>query len=311
MNDFGSTVGRIVSGRDVELAALATLKAWSSTYLAEAERQTGREVGSLPRVRTWTTSPDFEKWPEDQLPCVLLISPGLVDPPDADGAGKYRARFSLGIANIASTATADETADVAKLYCAAHRTCLLQHPSLDGFAAGVTWLDENYDDLPFDDTRSLGAGKAIFAVEVRDISTRYRGPQDPVPDLEPIPEDPTATSYEIETHQTFENHIPPPKPPDPPDPEDLPFLSSLFPDASGDDVDTPVRAYGDRFTPESVLVFHATSSADVFDMPTTFVDSTTVDTVMPAAFPTDFYGVRVRNGAWESAEVLTYNKYTL
>lgn len=194
---FTSAIGPIVTGRDVELAALAMLKRWSSTYLAEAERQSGRTVGSLPRIRAWTTAPDFEKWPEDQLPCVLLISPGLAVPPVPEGNGRYRAQFSLGLAAIVSTAKMDETAALAKLYCAVHRACLLQHQSLEGFAAGVTWLDENYDDLPSIDDRSLGAGQAIFAVEVDGISTRWNGPttpdsEPPDPDTDPIPSDPTA-----------------------------------------------------------------------------------------------------------------------
>lgn len=200
-NPYVSPIGPIITGRDCELAALGTLRKWSPTYLAEAERQTGRTVGSLPRIRGWTTAPDFEKWPEDQLPCVLLISPGLVDVPNPDGQGFYRARFSLGLAAIVSTSQADETADLAKLYCATLRTCLLQHQSLEGFANGVTWLDENYDDLPSIDDRSLGAGKAIFGVEVSNISRRWQGPptpaEPPTPDTDPIPDDPTVARVVI------------------------------------------------------------------------------------------------------------------
>lgn len=200
---YTSAIGRIVSGREVELAALAMLKRWSSTYLAEAERQTGRPVGSLPRIRTWTTAPDFEKWPEDQLPCVLLISPGLAQPPMPDGSGHYRAQFSLGLATIVSAARMDDTAELAKLYCAVHRACILQHQSLEGFAAGVTWVDENYDDLPSIDTRSLGAGQAIFAVQVDGISTRWNGPatpsEPPTPDSEPLPDDPEVDTVHVGT----------------------------------------------------------------------------------------------------------------
>jgi hypothetical protein len=200
---YTSAIGRIVTGREVELAALAMLKRWSSTYLAEAERQTNRVPGSLPRVRTWTTAPDFEKWPEDQLPCVLLISPGLAQPPMPDGTGQYRAQFSLGLAAIVSAAQMDDTAELAKLYCAVHRACILQHQSLEGFAAGITWVDENYDDLPSIDGRSLGAGQAIFAVQVDGISTRWNGPptpsEPPTPDTDPIPDDAQAETVIVGT----------------------------------------------------------------------------------------------------------------
>jgi hypothetical protein len=195
---FGSAIGPIVSAFDVEAAALATLKKWSSHYLAECEAQHGRVRGSLPRVRSYTTANSFDKWPEDQLPCVLLVSPGTAQPPEVEGNGRYRAFFSLGIAAIVSTRDMVETEEVAKLYVAALRTCLVQQRSLGGFAAGVEWLDETYDDLPSDDARSLGAGQAIFTIEVSDISRRYAGPKEPPePDIDPDPDDPDATDVAV------------------------------------------------------------------------------------------------------------------
>lgn len=218
---FTTAIGRMVSGTHVEAAALAVLRKWSSTYLAHAERESGRAIGSLPRVKAWTTSPTFDKWPEDRLPCVLLVAPGLTGSPVADGEGSYRASFSLGFAVITSADTMARTAELAKLYCAALRTCLVQHQSLEGFAAGLVWLDETYDDLPAEDGRSLGAAQALFAVEVRQLSRRWNGPatpwggdpqnppdhepgeppdpQDPPPDSEPVPPDPIVDTVTVST----------------------------------------------------------------------------------------------------------------
>jgi hypothetical protein len=194
---FSSEIGPIVSAYDVEAAALATLRKWVSTYLGETEAQHGRVRNSLPRPRSYTTSNSFDKWPEDQLPCILLICPGTIDVPLASGDGKYRVRFGLGVAAIVSTSQAVQTEETAKLYVAALRTCLIQQRSLGGFAAGTDWLDETYDDLPSEDGRSLGAGQAVFAVEVDDISRRYSGPPNPgadvpVPPYAPLPTDPIA-----------------------------------------------------------------------------------------------------------------------
>jgi hypothetical protein len=200
---FGSEIGPIVSAYDVERAALATLRKWSSTYLGEAEDQHDRPRNSLPRVRSYTTTNSFDKWPEDQLPCVLLVSPGLTEPPRAEGNGHYRASFGLGVAAIVSTARDHDTEELAKLYVAALRTCLVQQRSLDGFAAGIEWLDETYDDLPSEDWRSLGAGQAVFAVEVADIARRFTGPPHPTdppePAYEPVPGDPTAIDVAVKT----------------------------------------------------------------------------------------------------------------
>jgi hypothetical protein len=199
-NPYTQAIGPLVSGRDVELAAMALLKRWSGTYLAEAERQRGYAPASLPRIRGWATAHDFEKWPEDQLPCVLLVSPGLAEAPEPAGTGVYRVHFALGVATIVSARTMDETAALAKLYCAAIRACILQHQSLEGFAAGVEWLDETYDDLESIDARSLGAGQAIFSVTVDGFARRWNGPKTPsdppAPDTAPLPEDPVATAVE-------------------------------------------------------------------------------------------------------------------
>jgi hypothetical protein len=169
------------------------------------ERQSGRAPASLPRVRGWATAADFETWPEDQVPRVLLVSPGLLAPPIADGHGTYRATWSLGLGVVVSAATMDETMVLAKLYTAALRVCLLQHQSLEGFAAGVEWLDENYDDLPSIDSRSLGAGQAIFAVTVDDVSRRWGGPptpnEPPSPDTAPLPTDPDVTTVLIDVER--------------------------------------------------------------------------------------------------------------
>lgn len=201
---FESAIGPLVTGRDVEMAALTMFRRWAGTYLAEAERQTGRAPGSLPRIRAWTTSPDFETWPEDQIPRLLLISPGLIEAPKPDGGGSYRAKFALGVGVVVSARTMDETMALGKLYMAALRQCLLQHQSLEGFAAGVEWLDENYDDLPSIDTRSLASGQAIFAVQVDGISRRWNGPttpdsEPPDPDTDPLPADPTVDTVVVTT----------------------------------------------------------------------------------------------------------------
>lgn len=199
---------RILTTDQVEAQAIGVLKAWIPTYLAELERQTSREPGSLPVPRAWTTATSFDKWPEDQLPAVLVISPGILDPPDAEGNGSYRVRFSLGIGVIVSAATMEQTAALAKTYIAALRAIMIQRPSLGGFAEGVTWLDENYDDIPFDDFRSLGAGQAIFAVEVRNVTSRNAGPLTPddggdgetiptPPQVEPYPEWPLVTDADV------------------------------------------------------------------------------------------------------------------
>jgi hypothetical protein len=204
--DPTSIFGRIVSGDDVEQWCVDLFVRWMGTYLSEVERQHGLTAGSWARPRTFRRSLSLDKWPEDQLPAVVLVSTGLATPPVKAGDGKFRARWLMGLVVICSARTEELSHDMARHYCAAIRTLLEQRPSLDGYADGVQWLDESYNDLNFDDSRSLCTGRAVFAVEVDDVMSANSGPvtpDDPLsPDTDPWAPWPTVETVEIVVEQT-------------------------------------------------------------------------------------------------------------
>jgi hypothetical protein len=165
---------RIVTGHDVEQWVLELLRRWSGTYLSEVERQHGYEAGAIARVKGWAIGVSFDKWPEDQLPAVIVVSPGLVPPPTKTGEGRYSARWRIDVGIVCSAATQEKSHEQAMLFVAAHKAIIAQHPSLEGHAAGALWLDESYDQLDYDDSRSLYSGTASFAVEVDNVLTSLR-----------------------------------------------------------------------------------------------------------------------------------------
>lgn len=202
-----SQFGPIITRLDVEAAVVAHLQAWSLTYIAEVERQQELDAESLPPIRNYTTvGSGIEKWPEDQLPMLLIMSTGLAEPPKREGRGLYRASWNCGIAAITAGGGADP-ADSAKrtagYYQGAVRAAMLQHPSLGGFAAGVTWVDERYDELPVEQSRSMAAASGFFRIEVEGVADSTGGvatvpdnPYDSPPDL------PTADELELEVNPT-------------------------------------------------------------------------------------------------------------
>jgi hypothetical protein len=166
----------------LEQAVIDTLKLWLPTYLAEVELQLEREQGLIEPPRSYTTRRRFEKFPEDQIPTCVVVSPGLANEPHKEGDGSHRAEWALGVGVIVSAPDQESTNLVAKIYGAAIRACLLQKSSLGGVASGITWYDESYDDLPSDDTaRTLGAAALYFRVEVEDIVNSRVGPNVPTP----------------------------------------------------------------------------------------------------------------------------------
>jgi hypothetical protein len=176
----GTIFGQILTGTDVEDAVTDHLKLWSATYLAEMERQSGREPQSLPHVRSWNVVPtEPEKWPENQLPAVLVISPGLIGEPQEQGDGVTVATWSLSLSAITSARSEKGTRQLAHLYVAHLRAIMLQHPGISGFAQDTLWMGEAYDTVPQELRRTLAGATGAFAVEVSDVINRYGGPTEP------------------------------------------------------------------------------------------------------------------------------------
>ena len=190
----------IKTGWDVEQAVMNHLDYWLPAYLAEMERQRGIRARSLPMIKAFTSSNQFRKWPDERFPTCVVISPGIVGEPLRDGEGKYRARWAAGVAVVVKGRKRSEVSEAAKLYAAAVRGAMLQHPALENFAAGIDWIDETYTDVPVDDERTLGAAQGIFLVEVRDAVNTSAG-------LITAPEDPYNVARDWPTVQTTEIRV--------------------------------------------------------------------------------------------------------
>jgi hypothetical protein len=182
-----SLFGPLLPGSLIENAAIDTLKAWMPAYIAELERQAGRDARSLPMIKSWVLRPEFEVWPEDlKTPAIVAVSPGLAEPPTKNGDGSYDAVWSLGVGVVTETATEASTRELARVYAAAIRGCILQRRSL-GAGRIADWVDESYDeDIPAEKARTLACAMNVFTVQMDNVVLVGEGPRgDP-------PEDPYA-----------------------------------------------------------------------------------------------------------------------
>lgn len=180
--------GRMLSGSEVEGDIIATLRAWLPTYMAEAERQEGLPAGSLEAVRSVTTESSPQRFPEDQLPCLIVVSPGLATPPEMSGArGAYRARWAIGIAVVVEARTRAETDRLAKIWAALIAGLILQQQQVGKGSRGITWEDQRYDEVPAEDRRTLAAGQNEFTVEYDNVILSRLGPSEPDSDPEGWP----------------------------------------------------------------------------------------------------------------------------
>jgi hypothetical protein len=175
-----SVFGPIIERAKIEEAVMETLQYWFGSYLEEVELQSGiaNERNKTPKPKSWIRVNELDKFPEEILPCVIVISPGLSDSPTQEGSGIINAPFGVGVAVVASAIDQESTRDLVGRYCAVIRAILLQNGSLQGIVPtrGTVWEDESYDDLTVEDERTLGVGQVTFTVWVEGVVDRLKGP---------------------------------------------------------------------------------------------------------------------------------------
>jgi len=173
----------IVDGSQLEAAVGVTLHDWFLVYTREFELQRGIPQDSLPQPRSWVISEEVDRRGTDQLPTVVVVSPGLNGAdPLAEGDGNYRASWLLGVGIFASAATREDTRILVRQYAAIIRAIILQKQGLDGSIAvcGIRWMDESYDDnFRFTDEDTISAGQVVFNIEVDGVVHRRVGPTGP------------------------------------------------------------------------------------------------------------------------------------
>jgi hypothetical protein len=165
--------GAIFSASQLEQACLAQLQRLLPAYGNAVAAQLGATAPAPPR--SYTCAARFDRWAEDQLPAVVVVSPGTLRQPELHG-GAYDAVFGLVVGIYCSAATERATHDLVRLWCAALRACLLQTASLGGVVADLMLLDESYDEIDVESRRSIAAGVCGFEAHVNAITDRRAGP---------------------------------------------------------------------------------------------------------------------------------------
>lgn len=193
-----SIFGPIIHGGHIEQAALTTLQTWLPTYLAEVAENDGRTRGVLPAPRAWTVAAGIDdRFPEQALPTVAVTAPALAGEPDMRGDGSISTVWELAVGVIVAANSQAAVEDLAHLYAAAVRTCLIQKRLTDlaGFE-GARWMGESYDEVTDDSRRSLASGIVSFEIAVSETANAYAGPTDSAPRPSPHVYDPALPTVQ-------------------------------------------------------------------------------------------------------------------
>lgn len=200
--------GAFITDWQVENAVTDHLREWMPDYICHAQRSVDAALeargldplsANLPEPKSYPVTPrEPDKWPEDHLPAIMVVSTGMLETPRKHG-NVYKGIFSLGVASICAAGTEEMSKLFAGAYFAAAAQILLDKPSLGGFAEGTTFYGPpEFDWLSGERNRSLASRYCVFAVQVDGIFDITGGPDDHIDDCEDPGDHPTVLTHELE-----------------------------------------------------------------------------------------------------------------
>jgi hypothetical protein len=170
------------------------MELWFHTELLEIERLRGMTPNTLERPKSYHVAETVDAGIGEQLPAIVIVSPGLARPPVHEGDGNYRATWSLAVGAIVAAGGDNPRANTNRLlrrYIGAARAILLNHPEVFNIPGhdqykdmhevfGIDWIDESFDRLDYESGETIAAGEALFEIEVTNAVKGGGGPRNPV-----------------------------------------------------------------------------------------------------------------------------------
>jgi len=202
--------GPLVTAFDIEMAVLELVAKWFDTYLVELERRRGWPLRSQARPKSLRVTSEWERMPEDQLPAIIVSSPGTSDfVPMSDGRGLLHAEWQLGLGAVVSTRSAPPgyvlALRKARDWAALLRWIAIQQRDDSGVLGSLDWVGERYDTIDADSDRTICLGNVLLRCVVGEVAQKFQGPMEPlappedpdVPPPVPSPQWPIATDVDV------------------------------------------------------------------------------------------------------------------
>lgn len=205
MADDATLFGPLLDSSDVERALLTFLQEWCPDYVQYALRNKDpgkkRWPNGIREPRSWRTVHLVkEKWPEEQMPCILAHSPGESREPEITADGTVLRTFGVAVGTIATGGGKNPEQDakeLARLISSALRLAVIQHPDLgcpaypDGFALDVSMGPESNSEI----TKGVEAERHLmgvwvpYEIQIPQTADVWAGPDVPSaePEVEPEP----------------------------------------------------------------------------------------------------------------------------
>lgn len=187
--DPRSAFGPIVSAFEVEHALATVVRVWIRDYLAEVARQRGLDPESYPPFRSIVATARNQRFLEDQLPSLVMVSPRMLPGTgqrghiEAHGDGSYLGRWRIDAGAVVSARGNRQAVKLARLYTAALSALLLQQAADPRWTPlptrRVDMTGERYDEIEATSDRTLCQGVGEFVVEIDNARNWFGGPSVP------------------------------------------------------------------------------------------------------------------------------------
>lgn len=175
MNQFGL----LYNSWDFEAEVAAFLDRWIDSYLSETERRLDLTPRYYARPKSLNVAFDDEKFPENQLPAILVVVDGFEDPTRI-GGDIYSGWLTWSLVIWVKGQTEKDAHKFAQTYGAAIRSLVLKRPSLDGTVNTTEWEGESYGSFITSGERNRTiAGVAIDFRSLIDAVVDGNGPLEP------------------------------------------------------------------------------------------------------------------------------------
>lgn len=200
-NIFGS----IFLSPEFDDAIEAFIRKWIDTYLSEIEFRSGIPRRTMTRPRSYLVTNEPEKFPDDSLPLIMIVSSGMSDPPVMNDTMAWDGWWDWVVVIITAQRDEKSTRKMSQRYGAAIRAMVMQRPDLEGAVDDTEFLGESYGYLPQEDrNRSRAVAGLEFRSYIQGIVEQVGPPEpDPAependPDDEPRPDYPTIEQVSLE-----------------------------------------------------------------------------------------------------------------
>jgi hypothetical protein len=171
----------------IERRLLTFVDRWLGTYLRLQCEEEDRDVARMVVPRASPRSDADRRYAETDLPAVIVDLPQAGTAQSGRSTGTWDTWQPVRVV-VVTGGDGAIARDDAGTYLGALRQLFLTRQSLDGLAAGVTYVGDGIDDAPVGQSRFMAFGTLDLSVLLRAIADRNRLADGELPPPQPDPQ---------------------------------------------------------------------------------------------------------------------------